>query len=363
MSKSILIVIPHLDCGGAEKVAVNLANEFSDRGYEVEIMMMNAFGSLIMDLRQSITIKDLKASRIINSVYPIYRYLKVKKPDIIIANMWPLTIAVLVAAILSGYKNKLIFVEHTNWSTSPLLNSTLTNIVFRLTVRILYPIVDTVVTVSNGASEDLIAITGIKKDNLLTIYNPVVDPDKNNKNISPEKSIDWLYGDEKKILAVGNLKDEKDYKTLLNAFKILKSFIPAKLLIIGEGPERDMIEKLVQKLYLNEYVSLPGIINNPYPYYEKADLLVLSSKNEGFAIVLIEAMSTGTPVVSTDCRSGPSEILLNGKYGPLVQVGDYTALSKAMVDILNNPPDSSVLKNRANDFTISKSVLEYEKIF
>jgi len=165
------------------------------------------------------------------------------------------------------------------------------------------------------------------------------------------------------ILAVGRLVVQKDYPTLLRAFSLVRRKRQAHLLILGEGQERPRLEALVRQLGLTENVQMPGFVKNPYAYMARARLLVLSSKWEGFGNVLMEALACGTPVVSTDCKSGPGEILAEGRFGRLVPVGDAQALAAAMLETLQTPPDQAMLRQRAQDFTLEKSVKEYLRVF
>jgi len=147
------------------------------------------------------------------------------------------------------------------------------------------------------------------------------------------------------LLAVGRLQMQKDYPTLIRAFAQVRQSRRARLLILGEGKERLMLEALIKKLGLEEDVSLPGFVMNPYAYMARASLFVLSSRWEGLPTVLIEALCCGTPVVSTDCPSGPREILRDGQYGQLVPVAQADALAKAiettLADKAPNPPSES----------------------
>jgi len=158
---------------------------------------------------------------------------------------------------------------------------------------------------------------------------------------------------------VGGLKREKDFPLLLHAFSRLRNKVDARLLILGEGDERSALEALIRELGLQEPVFLPGFVPDTVPFHAHADLFVLSSSNEGFGNVIVEALEQGTPVVSTDCLSGPAEILEGGRYGTLVPVGDVEALAKAMEDALTHPHDTEALKRRAQDFDVGRIADQY----
>ncbi|NJS16372.1 MAG: glycosyltransferase [Nostocaceae cyanobacterium CSU_2_110] len=161
------------------------------------------------------------------------------------------------------------------------------------------------------------------------------------------------------FLAVGRLTEQKDFSTLIKAFSLVRKEKLARLIILGEGEARGQLEATIKNLGISEDVLLPGFTDNPYAYMYNANAFVLSSRWEGLPTVLIEAMACGCPVVATDCPSGPQEILAAGKYGELVCCGDVLALSKAMLNVLDNPINSEILTQRTQDFSFDKAVSRY----
>ena len=225
-------------------------------------------------------------------------------------------------------------------------------------MRLAFARVEGIVCVSKGAADDLSRITGVSRNRINAIYNPIVGGAK-----VPAKDLPAKYAATvgyPRILAVGTLKTIKDYPTLLKAFALLLRAMPdARLLVLGEGDERTPLEALVQELGIAGNVSLPGFVDNTEAYYDKADLFVLTSVGEGFGNVIVEALEHGVPVVSTDCPSGPREILAGGRYGTLVPVSDPEALAEAMHDALTRTHDKAALKARAADFSVSKAADAY----
>ena len=218
------------------------------------------------------------------------------------------------------------------------------------------------VAVSEGVSERLSAITGIPRHGITTIYNPVVHSDLEFKMAEPPGH-PWLVDDGAPvILSAGRLARLKDYPTLIKAFSHLAARRPCRLIILGEGRMRNEIEKLIRNLNLADRVSLPGWVENPFTYMSRVCLFVMSSRHEGLPGVLVEALACGCPCVSTDCPSGPAEILQNGKIGPLVPMGDELALAEAMERVLARPPDADVLRKRAADFSAHSAVHAYEQL-
>jgi glycosyltransferase involved in cell wall biosynthesis len=197
-------------------------------------------------------------------------------------------------------------------------------------VRYFYPWADCVVAVSKGVANDLVRFGKIPSERIRVIYNPIVTPEIQEKAKAVLEH-PWLEeGQPPVILSVGRLTAQKDFSTLIHAFAAVRQTHAARLLILGEGEERSSLEFLIRQLGLEQDVSLPGFVPNPYPYMVRAAAFVLSSKYEGLPGVLIEALYCGAPLISTDCPSGPREILANGKYGQLVQVGDVTTLAHAI---------------------------------
>jgi glycosyltransferase involved in cell wall biosynthesis len=233
----------------------------------------------------------------------------------------------------------------------------------RLVFKFLYtPLIasaDHVIAISQRLRDDyLVPIAGIPARKVTVIYNPV-QSQKVRAAAEQPLTEDWsgeLEGGF--LLAVGRLELQKDYPTLLKAYALLRNKIRLKLLILGEGTERPGLEALVRELGLEKDVLLPGHSTNPFRYMKKAKLFVFSSKHEGFGNVLLEAMACGTPIVSTDCPAGPSEILEGGKWGRLVPVGDVQALAGAILETLglSDRPDYG---ERLKDFEFEKTVDRY----
>ena len=164
------------------------------------------------------------------------------------------------------------------------------------------------------------------------------------------------------ILGTGRLVTPKDFSTLLRAFARVRVQRKARLVILGEGNRREELESLAQQLGVSADVALPGFVANPYPFMERAAVFVLSSAWEGFGNVIVEALACGCPVVSTDCPGGPSEILDDGAYGPLVPVGDDAAMAEAILAVLESSRDSGRLQARAAVFSEERAIDNYSDV-
>jgi glycosyltransferase involved in cell wall biosynthesis len=226
-------------------------------------------------------------------------------------------------------------------------------------IRWLYPKADAIVAVSRGVGDSLAVVTGIPRERIHVIHNPLVSAEL---TADAEHSPGHPWFDKPRlpvVLGVGRLVPQKDFDTLIRAFALVRQQARGRLLILGEGPERPRLMALISALGLESEVELLGFTGNPYAYMRRARLVVLSSTFEGFGNVLVEAMACGTPVVSTDCPSGPAEILEQGRYGPLVPVGDPVALAAAMVNVLHGPIDRRALLDRSQAFSIERIAGQY----
>jgi len=222
-----------------------------------------------------------------------------------------------------------------------------------------YPRAEAIVGVSDGVAESLARTTGLDRARIHTVYNPVVT-DGLLAAAAEAPDEPWLdAGEPPVIVAAGRLVQKKDYPTLLRAFARLRAERPVRLLILGEGRERGRLEALASTLGVAADVKLPGWAGAPAGYMARAAAFALSSTREGFGNVIVEALACGLPVVSTDCPSGPAEILGGGRYGRLVPPGDDAALAKALAETLATPPDPAILKARAGEFTAARATSRY----
>lgn len=203
--------------------------------------------------------------------------------------------------------------------------------------RAAYFVPDAIVSVSRGVKKDVEALFHLNPNRVTTIYNPV-----NFSNIQLQATIPnnhrWLQDQGPAVvLGIGRLELQKDFPNLLKAMQEVRKVKDAKLIILGVGSQRKYLEEMAQELGLKEHVDFVGFTSNPYTYLGRAAVFALSSSWEGLPITLIEALGLGIPIVSTDCPSGPNEILEEGKWGQLVPVSDYKALACALISAMERP--------------------------
>jgi glycosyltransferase involved in cell wall biosynthesis len=364
--RKIAILSPSLEAGGAERVVLNLARGFVQQGNHVHLLLANASGKFLEDIPEKVVLFDFGKTRVSRAYKPLLHYLRLHKPDILLSTQTHANIMASFACIRARLPTKLVLGEHSTISQNlgPPLGAFKGKII-RILAKQLFLKADAIVAVSSGVAEDLMRVLDLPQSKLRVIYNPI---DIDEILLHADEPLDdgdrFLVADGPAlILAVGRLTKAKNYSALLRVFAQVRQKNDAHLLILGEGEERGLLDGLVKELGLESWVRMPGYVKNPYPYMSRADIFVLSSDWEGFPVVLVEALACGTPVVSTDCRSGPAEILGHGRYGALVPVGDLPALTEAILQTLDVDTNRAELRKRAHQFSAEQSIKQYLNLF
>ena len=348
--KRIVLVTPTLD-GGVGRVTSLLAKGFAEAGHETTVWTL-ARGAYASDVA---AVTKLTASRALGTFRQLVQLFKTEKPDIVLSASYHMNCLVVMARIMARSKSKLFLVEHTALETGLGTINLLKRLLAKTAIWLCYPLADGWIAVSKDVARQMARFGGLEETQVTVIYNPVLSPSVYDAS---EEAIQhpFFAAAEPTLLAVGRLSEEKDYPTLLEALALARRQTNLNLVILGDGPDRTALEEQVRILELTEAVSFVGQVTNPYPYYRQADLFVLSSTREGLPTVLIEAMALGLPIISTDAKSGPREILHDGALGALVPVTDPKALSDAIVSALRNPaPEISAeeLKPYESGFAIN----------
>ena len=350
----LAFLIPDMNGGGAERVALTLIQGFVERGHEVDLVLLDARGPLLSLVPKQVRIVDLKADRMRNAVPPLVRYLRARKPDALQASMWPVTVIAILARIVARVPVRLLVSDHSNISVQ-FRRERLRIKLIGWSIRAFYPFADVRLCVSQDVAADIAAVSGLPPERFEIVHNPI---EQRATPTSPTVEGQWR-GQGRRILNVGALKWAKDQLLLIEAFARLHRRERVSLMILGEGELRPVLEQRIVDLGIQDAVAMPGFVLDPGPFYASADLFVLSSDFEGFANVLVEAMAAGLPVVSTNCRSGPQEVLADGEYGRLVPVGNVEALAVAMEQALAEEPDRGRLKARAWQFRPEIAIERY----
>jgi glycosyltransferase involved in cell wall biosynthesis len=361
ISTDIAVFLMDLRGGGAERVMLSLAEGLSDCGFKVDVVLVQAIGEYVDTIPKHLRIVNLGCDRLIQGLPAFKAYLQKHRPRAILSALEDTNIVAILAKHWAGVSSQLIVTVHNQLSQEVKHAQNFKRRFVPYLLRWIYPGADAVVGVSQGVVEDLWQL-GLSRSRTHAIYNPIITP-KFLAQLGGTTTHPWFAPHQPPvILGVGRLNQQKDFLTLIKAFAQLRQRRSARLIILGEGAERPALETLITDLGITEDVCLPGFVANPYAYMTQAAMLVLSSAWEGFGNVLVEAMAVGTPVVSTNCSSGPAEILQDGKYGSLVAVGNADAMAIAIEQTLQQalpPPD---LKQRAQDFSLERSLAAYQKL-
>jgi glycosyltransferase involved in cell wall biosynthesis len=352
----IAIYLHDLGGGGAQRVMVILANALAERGILVDLLVSSYAGPFVNQVSKMVRVVNLNSARVAASLPGLVRYLRRERPNALLSSLDHANVVALVAQVLAGSPGRMVVGVHNTVSQSR--PKTLRDRLLPILTRITYPLADCIVAVSQGVADDVVRFIGVESKKVRVIYNPVVTP---TLKAYVGESLDhpWFAcGEPPVVLGVGRLTEQKDFQTLIHAFAKLRSKRMARLMILGDGELRPDLEGVVRMLGLSRDVALPGFVANPFAYMGRSAVFVLSSRYEGLPTVLIEAMACSTPVVATDCPSGPREILEGGKWGRLVPVGDPASLSHAIGAALDEPEHPNV-SMRAMDFGIEQSVAGY----
>lgn len=333
MKKNILIIIDSLGIGGAEKTMLFLANNLINNGHNIDLISCDNIVKLDISKSINLHILGFEKSFLDYARYSLKMRVLIKKLeeknkkkfDLILVNLQKST------KLMRFYrKNNVFHIIHSTFSQSAFKNKNSFEILLKKKrLQNIYNNLN-IITVSDGIKKDFIDILGIKPKSIQTIFN-IIDNDE--LDILSKQNINLNIKDY--IVHVGRLEVVKRHDILLEAFK--KSNLDTKLVLVGDGKEKEVIINKIKSLKLENKVILTGFQQNPYPYIKNAKLLVLSSQYEGLPNVLIESLFLKTPVISTDCQSGPSEILKGDLQKYLVEVNNIDALSEKMIEVYNNP--------------------------
>jgi glycosyltransferase involved in cell wall biosynthesis len=348
--------------GGVERMIINLAKGFASAGHAVDMVLARAQGEHLKGIPETIRVVRLEARHTLTALFALSRYLRQERPAALLAPKDRAMKTAVLARRLSGTRPRLVGRLGTTVSAALEGRSWLHKAAWHAGMRLFYRFVDRIVAVSEGVARDVVAMSGLPRDRITVVRNPVVTSELPNLAAQPVDHPFFAPGQPPVVLGAGRFTRQKDFPTLIRAFAKLRAARPCRLVVLGEGRSRGALEALAAALGVDKDVSLPGFTGNPYAYMAKARLFVLSSAWEGSPNVLTEAMAVGTPVVSTDCPSGPREILQGGRFGPLVPVGDVEAMAQAMLETLDDPIDPETLKAAVAEYTVEASVRRYLEV-
>jgi glycosyltransferase involved in cell wall biosynthesis len=344
---------------GVDRIMQNLIPAFAARGLRIDLLKVRGHGPHWDAPPEGARIVDLGAAHV-NTAFPaLVAYLGKQQPRVLLCDKYKVNRAALLARALARSGTRVAVRLGTTASKDLERRDAWTRRFESLSIRLLYRYADRILTPSRGAAEDLAALAGLPAAAVSVVRSPIVTGRMLDLAAQPAGH-PWLEpGQPPVILGVGELCARKDFATLLRAFARIRRRCGCRLIVGGEGRQRDRLLSLARELDIAGDVDLPGFLPNPYAYMARARAFALTSDCEGMPVVLVEAMALGTPVVSTDCPSGPREVLADGRYGPLVGVGDSAALADRLEELLNRPADAALLREASRPYTLADSARQY----
>ena len=396
-SRRIALLLPNLAGGGAEACMVRTAAALLRRGFAVDFVLCERTGPLLAAVPPGARVIELPSAPMplarvlalaadpaglrallapvllawrppkhLSHLSGLVRYLRAERPDALFAAMPIPNLLAVWARRLAGVPTRVLISER-NTLSAMLGGSRRWR--DRHLPRLLghaYRLADGIVAVSDGVADDLARQSGLPRARIATVYNPVITPELAAMSAQPVAHRWFLPAAAPVVLGVGSLSARKDFPTLVRAFARLRAGRDCRLVILGQAAspkktqeQQDVLMALAASLGVAADVDVAGFVANPFAYMARASVFVLSSAFEGLPGALIQAMACGCPVVSTDCPSGPAEILDGGRFGAMVPVGDDQAMAAAIAATLDRPIAAATLRERAALFSVDRAVDRY----
>jgi glycosyltransferase involved in cell wall biosynthesis len=380
----VALVMRGLEGGGMQRCMLELGEAFAQRGCAVSLLVGDAGGAMrarvpagvqLVPLaaqsplaaratalrllgRQGLPLVGIGMPRMLRHLTALAAELQRFDPQAVLAMGTQSNLAALWARELAGIDARVVLCECTTLSVAASRSRRRFRRAYPALIGRHYPAADAIVAVSDAVADDLAATAPLPRAAITAIPNWVTADLAAGAAAAPGHP--WLQaGAPPVVLAVGRLHWQKDFATLIRAFAVLRRRRPARLVILGEGPQRAYLEQLGGALGVAAEVHFAGFVDNPFAWMSRAAVLAVTSLSEGFGNVIVEALACGLPVVSTACAGGPREILGGGRFGRLVPVGDAQALADAMEHTIGDPPDPAVLQRRAADFSLAEASGRY----
>lgn len=359
----LAIFIPSFGDGGVERMLVNLASGLAGRGLDVDFIVRTRGAPFVDRIDPRVRIVETGRAGLFGVQPAFCRYLREARPDFVLCGKDESALAALLARKLAGVPFALIMRPGTTFSARLARRSAYTRWRSLLLVKYVHRAATAVVGNSQGVVDDISEIATLAAERVHLIRNPVITPSLAVQAAQPIEHPWFAPGEPPVVLGIGGLRRQKAFDTLVNAFARVHAERPCRLLILGEGRLRGDLERLAAKLGVAADVELHGFDPNPYPYLARAALFVLASRWEGSPNALTEALALGTPLVATDCPSGPREVLAGGAIAPLVPVDDVAAMAAAMTAVLEQPGDPAARRAAVSEYTMERCAANYHALF
>lgn len=357
----ICFFAPNLEGGGAERIIAILASHFSNEDFKVDLLLTQVSGPYLDDLSPKVNVINLQCGRALTSLPKLIKYLKSQRPHILFTSHMHFSTVAIWAAKSARASTKVVIRQPTMLNLSYEKTSLSSHLKQKVFIASSY-FADKIIVSSEAMLRDFKKVAKIPTNKLQIIHNPIPIQVIIESSKEPLEHSWFQPGEPPVIIAVGRLVAVKDFTTLIKAFSIVEKSLPSHLLILGEGPLRPELTNLINCLGLNNKVSMPGFVSNPYKYMKKSKVFVLSSLREGFPNSMVEAMACGIPIISTQGDGGAKEILENGKWGQLVPVGNENMMAEAILKAFEPSNDVNTLQ-RAKDFSIDIIIKKYRQSF
>jgi len=343
----LAVLMAEIGTGGMGKMRLQLMNAIARRDYRVDLLLASQEGRHRLALDERIRVIALPTTHAVFGILPLARYLWRNRPRALLTQRIRVNVLAHRARRLARVATRIYATGNTHQSTALDAFPEPKRTRRRQRVERYFARNDGMIAISQGVAEDYAALMGWPLEAIAVAPNPVVTPAMAEQAGAPVEHPWFAQGEPPVVLAMGRLEKQKDFATLLAAFARFREAHEARLVILGDGPLRTQIEAQAGDLGIDRHVDLPGFVANPYAWLARSRMFVLSSRWEGLGNVLIEAMAVGTPVVATDCPSGPAEILEQGALGPLVACRDPQGLADGMAQIWTDPPAAEALRHSA----------------
>jgi glycosyltransferase involved in cell wall biosynthesis len=366
----LMFVTDNLEYGGISRVLVNILNEIDISKFTPSLVLLTKRGRMATELKTEVKIECFERTRSRFAILDLINYFKNEKPNVVVAATDQGIIVATIALWLSRINARIVLTQHEHFTEMMLKRNWKPKVAkyYKLLMKICFKRADKVITVSNAVRHDLCKVLEKNKSQIVTIYNPIVSE---NISLLSNEDIDivkfpWFSPDRshKLIVSAGRLVTEKGFDWLIRSFSNIFGSIDAHLVILGEGPEQERLVGICKELGIEKHVHFIGFQLNPYKFFAKSDVFAIASLSEGFGNVIVEAMACGAPVIATDCKAGPNEIIHDGINGLLVPVKNELHMANALKRIMTDDKFKNFLilngLNRARDFTVEMSIRKYE---
>lgn len=360
--KKVMFFLENIDEGGAERAVIELANHLAKTGYEVNLIVGWGESSYREEISPKVKLIDLESRNKLRILFRISRYLSLARPSVIMSALDNANIMLLIAKKLSGFRGRVVISQRAALGASFFGVPWWRVSMKKKLIKALFPMADAIISNSKYAASELIKIMPKISEKTFTIHNAVdvTHIEDLGKRALKQKGV--AGNNSASLLVVGSLKKRKNLELCLRSFKIVSLQRKVHLNIIGDGPEREKLEKLARDLGLQKKVYFRGFDKNPFRWMAKASVLISSSAGEGCSNVILQAMALNCPIVATDCPGDSAELLGHGDWGRLVPMGDAQGMATAIIETLDKPNKKNT-RTHIRQFSVERYLDSYVKVF